>query len=149
MTGPQVIGLIIAIAVVLGACFVGLVLLRVTDLLLTLKSMLTTLAEAALPLLEEAEQAAKTGNAGMVKVAAISVNLQAVTDNVNAVAATANAAASGPLMKTAKFSYGVRRVIVSRKTPDRAKQVRAELAAERRERRRGLGSGSASGDTKD
>lgn len=146
MTSPQVIGLIFAIAVVLGACFVGLLLLRVTDLLLTLRAMVATLTDAALPLLEEADQTAKTGNANMVKVAAISENVQALTDNVNAVAATASAAAGGPLVKTAMFSYGVRRVIASRKTPDRAKQVRAELAAARRERRRGSGSGSASSD---
>ena len=145
MSVPQVVGLIVAIAVVLGACFVALLMVRVTELLLMLRSMLTTISDAALPLLAEAEQAAKTGNAGMVKVAAISVNLQAVTDNVNAVAATASAAAGGPLMKTARFSYGVQRIIASRKSPDRAKQVRQELAAARREKRRGSGSGSGSG----
>jgi hypothetical protein len=71
----------------------------------------------------------------MAKVAAITENLQAVTDNVGAVTATASAAAGSPVIKTASFSYGVRRVIASRTSPDRAKQVRTELAADRREQR--------------
>jgi hypothetical protein len=147
MSGGQVIGLIIAIFVVLGACFLALVLMRVTELLLTLKGTLTSLTNAALPLLEQAEQAAQTGNAGMVKVAAITDNVQVVTDNVSAVAATASAVTGGPLLKTVKFSYGVRRIIASRKNPDRAKQVKTELAAERRERRREARSDSSpSGD---
>ena len=137
MSGAQVVGLIFAVFVVIGACFLALALMRATELLLTVKSTLTTITEAALPLLHEAEQAAKTGNAGMVKVAAITDNVQEVTDNVSAVAATASAAASGPLVKTARFTYGVRRVITSRRQPDRAKQVKAELAAERRRARPG------------
>jgi hypothetical protein len=135
MSGIQVVGLIIAVFLVLGACVMALVLMRVTELLLTLKGTLTALTTATLPLLEEAEQAATTGNASMAKVAAITENLQAVTDNVGAVTATASAAAGSPVIKTASFSYGVRRVIASRTSPDRAKQVRTELAADRREQR--------------
>ena len=136
MSGAQIVGLIFAVFAVIGACFLALVLMRVTELLLTAKKTLTTLTAAALPLLEQAEQAAKTGNAGMVKVAAITDEVQAVTDNVAAVAATAGAVTGGPLVKTVSFSYGVRRVITSRRSPDRAKQVRKELATERRRLRR-------------
>lgn len=135
MSGSQVVGLIFAIFAVIGTCFLALVLVRVTELLLTVKKTLTTLTTAALPLLEEAEQAAKTGNAGMVKVAAITDNVQTVTDNVNAVSAAAGAVAGGPLVKTASFSYSVRRIITSRRSPDRAKQVKAELATQRKQRR--------------
>jgi hypothetical protein len=135
MSGAQIVGLIFAVFVVLGTCFLALVLVRVTELLLTVKNTLTTLTTTALPLLEQAEQAAKTGNAGMVKVAAITENVQTVTDNVSAVSAAAGAVAGGPLVKTASFSYGVRRIITSRRSPDRAKQVKKELAAERRGRR--------------
>ncbi|WP_194924536.1 hypothetical protein [Catenulispora pinisilvae] len=137
MSGSQVVGLVFAVAVVVGACFLALVLVRVTELLLTVKGTLSTLTAAALPLLEQAEQAAKTGNEGMVKVAAITDNIQAVTDDVSAVAATAGAVVGGPMVKTAKYSLSARRIITSRRAPDRAKQVKAELAAERRGRRRG------------
>ena len=136
MSGFQVVGLVFAIFVVLGACFLALVLMRITELLLTVKRTMTTLTTAALPLLEEAEQAARTGDSGMAKVAVIMDNIQKVTDNVSAVAATASSAAGGPLVKTVSFTYGVRQIIASRKTPDRAKEVRAELAAARREQRR-------------
>jgi hypothetical protein len=143
MSGTQIVGLIFAVFIVVGACFLALVLLRITELLLTVKGTLTTLTSAALPLIEQAEQAAQTGNAGMVKVAAITDNVQAVTDNVSAVAATASAASGGPLVKAASFSYGVRRVMTSRRQADLAKQVRAELAADRRRKRRARsGSGS-------
>ncbi|MEZ0115981.1 hypothetical protein ABH920_010023 [Catenulispora sp. EB89] len=135
MSGAQIVGLVFAVFVVIGTCFLALVLMRVTELLLTIKGTLTTLTATALPLLEQAEQAALTGNAGMAKVAAITENLQTVTDNVAAVSAAAGAVAGGPLVKTASFSYGVRRVITSRRSPDRAKQVRKELAAERRDKR--------------
>lgn len=148
MSGAQIVGLIFAVFVVIGACFLAFMLMRITELLLTLKKTLTTLTEAALPLIDQAEQAARTGNAGMVKVAAITDNIQTVTDNVSAVAATAGAVTGGPLVKAASFSYGVRRMITSRQQPDRAKQVRAELAADRRQKRRarsGSGSGSGSG----
>ncbi|MEY9887030.1 hypothetical protein ABIA35_006694 [Catenulispora sp. MAP12-49] len=136
MTGIQVVGLIFAVFVVVGACFLGFMLMHVTELLLTVKGTLSTITAATVPLLEEAEQAAKTGNAGMAKVAAISENIQALTDNVSAVTATATSAAGGPLVKTTNYSLAVRRVITSRRHTDRAKQVRAELAAERRELRR-------------
>jgi hypothetical protein len=137
MSGAQIVGLVFAVFVVIGACFLALVLMRVTELLLTVKRTLTTITDAALPLIEQAEQAAKTGNAGMVKVAAISENVQELTDNVGAVTAAAGAVAGGPLVKAASFSYGVRRVITSRRQPDRAKQVRRELAEERRRARSG------------
>jgi len=137
MSGSQVVGLIFAVFAVLGTCFLALVLVRVTELLLTLKGTLTTLTEAALPLLEQAEQAAKTGNEGMVKVAAITENVQTVTDNVTALTATAGASTGARVVKTAAFSLGVRRAITSRRTPDLAKQVKAELAADRRKARRG------------
>lgn len=137
MSGAQIVGLIFAVFVVVGAFFLALVLMRVTELLLTVKGTLTTITDAALPLIEQAEQAAKTGNAGMVKVAAITENIQDLTDNVGAVTATAGAVAGGPLVKAASFSYGVRRVITSRSQPDRAKQVKRELAEERRRARAG------------
>lgn len=137
MSGAQIVGLIFAVFVVVGALFLALVLMRVTELLLTVKRTLTTITDAALPLIEQAEQAAKTGNAGMVKVAAITENVQELTDNVGAVTAAAGAVAGGPLVKAASFSYGVRRVITSRRQPDRAKQVRRELADERRRARSG------------
>jgi hypothetical protein len=137
MSGAQIVGLIFAVFVVVGAVFLALVLMRITELLLTMKGTLTTLADAALPLIEQAEQAAKTGNAGMVKVAAISENIQELTDNVGAVTAAASAVAGGPLVKAASFSYSVRRVITSRSQPDRAKQVKRELAEERRRARAG------------
>lgn len=137
MSGAQIVGLVFAVFVVVGALFLALVLMRVTELLLTLKRSLTTITDAALPLIEQAEQAAETGNAGMVKVAAITENLQELTENVGAVTAAAGAVAGGPLVKTASFSYGVRRVITSRRQPDRAKQVKRELAEERRRARAG------------
>jgi hypothetical protein len=137
MSGAQIVGLIFAVFVVVGALFLALVLMRVTELLLTVKRTLTTITDAALPLIEQAEQAAKTGNAGMVKVAAITENVQELTDNVGAVTAAAGAVAGGPLVKAASFSYGVRRVITSRRQPDRAKQVKRELAQERRRARSG------------
>ena len=142
MSGAQVVGLIFAIFVVIGACFLAMVLVRVTELLLTVKGTLITLTAAALPLLEEAEQVAKTGNAGMEKVAAITEDIHTLTDNVSAVTLAAGAVAGGPLVKTASFSLGVRRVIASRRQPDRAKQVKSELAAERRGLRRSSRSGS-------
>lgn len=135
MSGAQIVGLIFAVFVVVGALFLALVLMRVTELLLTVKSTLTTITDAALPLIEQAEQAAKTGNAGMVKVAAITENVQELTDNVGAVTAVAGAVVGGPLVKAASFSYGVRRVITSRRQPDRAKQLKRELAEERRRAR--------------
>lgn len=137
MSGAQIVGLIFAVFVVVGALFLALVLMRVTELLLTVKRTLTTLTDAALPLIEQAEKAAETGNAGMVKVAAITENIQELTDNVGAVTAAAGAVAGGPLVKAASFSYGVRRVITSRRQPDRAKQVKRELAQERRRARAG------------
>jgi hypothetical protein len=135
MSGAQIVGLIFAAFVVVGALFLALVLMRVTELLLTVKNTLTTITDAALPLIEQAEQAAKTGNAGMVKVAAITENVQELTDNVGAVTAVAGAVVGGPLVKAASFSYGVRRVITSRRRPDRAKQLKHELAQERRRAR--------------
>lgn len=137
MSGAQIVGLVFAVFVVIGACFLALVLMRVTELLLTVKGTLITITEAALPLIDQAEQAARTGNAGMVKVAAITENVQELTDNVGAVTAAAGAVAGGPLVKAASFSYGVRRIITSRKQPDRAKLVKQELAAERRRARAG------------
>jgi hypothetical protein len=145
MSASQAVGLVFAIFAVVGVCFLALVLVRVTELLLTVKGTLTAITAAALPLLEQAEQAAKTGNEGMVKVAAITDNIQAVTDNVSAVTATAGAAAGSPIIKTAKFSYGVRRIITSRRSPDRAKQVKTDLAAERRGLKRGARAGAATG----
>src|SRR5258708_16651985 len=117
MSGAQVVGLVFAIFAVVGACFLALVLVRVTELLLTVKGTLTTLTTAALPLLEQAEQAAKTGNDGLVKVAAITDNVQTVTDNVSAVAATAGPAPGSPLVKTAPVSYSTPRIITSPRPP--------------------------------
>jgi hypothetical protein len=136
MSGAQVVGLVFAIFAVVGACFTAFLLMRVTELLLTVKRTMTTVTGAALPLLEQAEAAAKTGDAGMAKVAAITEEVQAITDNVNALAGTASAAVGGRVVRVASFSLGVRKVITSRRHPDRAKQVKAELAADRRARRK-------------
>ena len=144
MSDWQIIGLVFAVFVVIGACFLAFMLMRVTELLLTAKHTLTTLTSAALPLLEQAEQAAQNGNAGMAKVAVITDNLQAVTDNVSALTSAAAASTGDRVVRTASFSLAVRRVMTSRRHADRAKQVRAELAAERRELRRGRRSGTSS-----
>lgn len=144
MSGAQIVGLVFAVFAVIGACFLALVLMRVTELLLTVRKTLTTVTEAALPLLDQAQQAAMTGNAGMAKVAAITDNVQTVTDNIAAVTATASTATGARLVKTAYFSLGVRRAITSRRHPDRAKLLKAELAAERRALRSGSSRGSGS-----
>jgi Bacterial protein of unknown function (DUF948) len=83
--------------------------------------------EALLPIAGEATTTMGHVNAQLAKVDTVTDHVSAVTSNVSALTAVFAATLGGPVVKTAAFSYGVRRAVRKRRTDDVERQVRAEL----------------------
>lgn len=140
LSGGEVAGLIVAVFWAILVCFLAYVLIKVGQVLKETAKLVSGVTDQTVPLLGEVTTTVVTTNAQLARVDTITSNMQSITTNASGLASLFAATLGGPVVKTAAFTYGVRRALSNRRRGDVAKRVKAEMRAEQRagrSRRRG------------
>lgn len=144
MTGGEIALLIIAIAFLLLVGALAVPILKLGRTVDAATRSINELTDQAGPLLSgvhttvgEVNQTLLGVNTQLVKVDAMTDHVQTLTGNVSGLTSLFAATLGSPMVKAAAFTYGVRKAISARKHADMERQVRANLKAERKSRRRG------------
>jgi hypothetical protein len=131
LSGGEVAGLIVAVFWAILVCFLAYVLVKVGQVLREAAKLVAGVTDQTVPLLGEVTTTVTSTNAQIERVDAITSNVQAITTTASALTSVFAATLGGPLVRTAAFSYGVRRALAQRRGKDVERRVRAELKAER------------------
>jgi predicted PurR-regulated permease PerM len=137
VSAGAVVGLIFAIFFAIGVIFLCFVLLRLAEVLREATKLVTGITQETVPLLGEITATVLTTNQQLAKVDTITDNVSNISTNASALASTFSATVGGPMIKAAAFSYGVRSALANRRHDNVEKRVRAEMKAERREKKAG------------
>jgi uncharacterized protein YoxC len=132
LTAGQVAGLIVAFAFVLLVIFMGIVLIKLGQVLTETQRLVAGIADQTVPLLGEVTGTVVHVNAELTRVDSITANVQSMTGNVSALTSLFAATLGSPVIKVAAFSYGVRRAATKRQQNEIEKRVKSELKANRR-----------------
>ncbi|KWX05393.1 DUF948 domain-containing protein [Carbonactinospora thermoautotrophica] len=135
MSGGEVAGLIVAVFWAILVCFLAYVLIKLGQVLQETTRLVSNITERTVPLLSEVTTTVTTTNAQLERVDAITARVQDITGNVSSLTAIFTATLGGPLVRTAAFTYGVRRALARRKRHDVEKRVRAQIRAEKHARK--------------
>jgi uncharacterized protein YoxC len=136
ITLGQVAGLLAAFSFLLLVLFLALVLVRLGKVLTETQKLVAGVTDRTVPLLGEATTSVVLVNGELQRVDSITANVQSMTGNLSALTSLFAATVGSPVVKVAAFSYGVRKASGRRDQRDIEKRVRAELKAERADRRR-------------
>ncbi|HSA50603.1 DUF948 domain-containing protein [Yinghuangia sp. ASG 101] len=136
MSGGEVALMIIATFWAILVAFLALVLVKLVKVLKEATRLVSDIADRTPPLLDEMTDAVRATNAQLARVDQIAGNVQTMSTNATALSSTVAATLGGPLVKTAAFSYGVRRALSAQQRAELAKRVRSTAKAERIARQR-------------
>ncbi|WTW93201.1 DUF948 domain-containing protein [Streptomycetaceae bacterium NBC_01309] len=136
MSGGEVALMIIATFWAILVAFLALVLVKLVKVLKEATRLVSDIADRTPPLLDEMTDAVRATNAQLARVDHIAGNVQTMSTNATALSSTVAATLGGPLVKTAAFSYGVRRALSAQQRAELAKRVRSTARAERIARQR-------------
>ncbi|WP_436770700.1 DUF948 domain-containing protein [Yinghuangia sp. YIM S09857] len=136
MSGGEVALMIIATFWAILVAFLALVLVKLVKVLKEATRLVSDIADRTPPLLDEMTDAVRATNAQLARVDQIAGNVQTMSTNATALSSTVAATLGGPLVKTAAFSYGVRRALSVQQRAELAKRVRSTARAERIARQR-------------
>lgn len=136
MSGGEVALMIIATFWAILVAFLALVLVKLVKVLKEATRLVSDIADRTPPLLDEMTDAVRATNAQLARVDQIAGNVQTMSTNATALSSTVAATLGGPLVKTAAFSYGVRRALSAQQRAELAKRVRSTARAERIARQR-------------
>ncbi|MEZ0089828.1 DUF948 domain-containing protein [Streptacidiphilus sp. EB129] len=151
MSGGEVAGLVVAVFWAVLVTLLAVVLVRLAGALRAATTLVATVTERTVPLLDEAAETLRAANDQLVRVDEITANVQDAAANANALSSTMAATLGGPLVKLSAFSYGVRSAVARQRSngrPERyvpqqterdliARMVKAEVQAATA-RRRGM-----------
>ncbi len=132
LTAGQVAGLIVAFAFAVLVMFLGMVLIKLGQVLNETQRLVAGITDKTVPLLGEVTGTVTHVNQELVRVDAITANVQSMTGNVSALTSLFAATLGSPVIKVAAFSYGVRRAATKRQQNEIEKRVKSELKANRR-----------------
>ncbi len=132
LTAGQVAGLIVAFAFAVLVMFLGMVLIKLGQVLNETQRLVAGITDKTVPLLGEVTGTVTHVNQELVRVDAITANVQSMTGNVSALTSLFAATLGSPVIKVAAFSYGVRRAATKRQANEIEKRVRSEIKANRR-----------------
>ena len=132
LTAGQVAGLIVAFAFALLVMFLGMVLIKLGQVLNETQRLVAGITDKTVPLLGEVTGTVTHVNQELVRVDAITANVQSMTGNVSALTSLFAATLGSPVIKVAAFSYGVRRAATKRQQNEVEKRIKSELKANRR-----------------
>ncbi|MFI6512817.1 DUF948 domain-containing protein [Streptosporangium sp. NPDC050855] len=129
LTAGEVAGLIAAMAWAILVCFMAVALVRLIRLLTETTKMVSQLGDRVVPLLEDVSAAVGETNRQLVALEAITKDVKQVSGHVARVSDVTQNLVTGPMIKVAAFTHGLRRALGARRRP-----VTARPALERRRR---------------
>lgn len=127
LTAGEVAGLIAAMAWAILVSFMAVVMVRLARLLTETTKMVSQLGDRVVPLLEDVSAAVGETNRQLVAIEAITRDVKQVSGHVARVSDVTQNLVTGPMIKVAALTHGVRRALGSRR--------RARPAAQALERR--------------
>ena len=137
MSGGAIAGLIAAGAFVLLVLLLAIPLLKLGRTLDEATLAIRKTHEGAAPILADAQATVTQVNLQLEQVEGIARNVNAMTTNVAAMTNIVSSTLGSPLIKTAAFTYGVRKAVSDRRD--------AEVLKEARRKRRGTRSSRSGG----
>jgi uncharacterized protein YoxC len=132
MTAGEIAGLIAAVAFVALVAFTAVPLLKLGRVLEEVRLAVRDIGHESVPILTELRGTVTATNTELEKlsvvtedVATVSRNATVVSQNAAQLSTLFSATLGGPLVKTAAFTYGIRRAFAGRgdRTPARRKQA--------------------------
>jgi Bacterial protein of unknown function (DUF948). len=137
----EIAGLVAAGAFVILVAFLAVPIVKLGRTLDEATLAIRKAHEGAQPILTNAVTTVEHVNSQLERVEDITANAQAVSSNVAGLVSLFSATLGGPLVRTAAFSYGVRRAFSARREAEQEKAAKAERKAARRASRRSRRSG--------
>lgn len=121
MSVGEIAGLIAAVAFVAFVAVLAVPVLKlgktVDELTLTVRDVRHDHVAKTATTVDETNELLASTNAQLQRVDAITASAQTVSTNVAAMSSLFAATLGGPLVRTAAFTYGVRRALAGRKAP--------------------------------
>ncbi|WP_159942136.1 MULTISPECIES: DUF948 domain-containing protein [unclassified Nocardiopsis] len=127
LTGGEVAALVAAVVWAVLATFLCVAIVKLIKLINEATRVVSELGERTPPLLDDVASTVERTNTSLERVEEITANVQASSEDVSTVTALTRSVLTGPLVRVASLSYGVRRVLGQRRA----------LAVVRARRRRG------------
>ncbi|PSK97646.1 uncharacterized protein DUF948 [Murinocardiopsis flavida] len=115
LTGGELAALIAAVVWAVLAAFMCVALVRLTRLLSEATKVVSELGERSAPLLDDVATTVERAGASLDRVEEITANVATTTEDVSTMTALTRSVVTGPLVKVASFSYGMRRVLGQRR----------------------------------
>ncbi|OPC84787.1 DUF948 domain-containing protein [Embleya scabrispora] len=138
VSGGEVALMIIAVFWAILVAFLAVALVKLAKVLKEATTLVAGVADRAVPLLDEVTETVRATNAQMGRVDQIAGNVQTMTTNATALSSTVAATLGGPLVKTAAFSYGVRRALSAQQRAELSRRVRTAAKAQKVARQRSM-----------
>lgn len=116
LTGGELAALIAVVVWAVVAAFLCVALIKLIRFLTEATRAVSEFRERTGPLLDDAAATVERAGDSLDRVEEITANLAATSEDVSTVTALTRSVVTGPLVKAASLSYGVRRVLGRRKT---------------------------------
>ncbi|MFF3443983.1 DUF948 domain-containing protein [Streptosporangium sp. NPDC002721] len=117
LTAGEVAGLIAAMAWAILVSFTAVVMVRLARLLTETTKMVSQLGDRVVPLLEDVSAAVGETNRQLVAIEAITKDVKQVSGHVAKVSDVTQNLVTGPMIKVAALTHGVRRALGARGRP--------------------------------
>lgn len=115
LTGGEVAALVAAVVWAVLATFLCVALVKLIKLINETTKVVSELGDRTPPLLEDVASTVERTNTSLERVEEITANVQASSEDVSTMTALTRSVVTGPLVKVASLSYGVRRVLGQRR----------------------------------
>ncbi|WP_017595140.1 DUF948 domain-containing protein [Nocardiopsis potens] len=115
LTGGELAALIAAVVWTVLVAFLCVALVKLTRLLSETTKVVRELGERSRPLLDDVAATVERTDASLERVEEITANVATTTEDLSTMTALTRSVVTGPLVRLASFSYGVRRVMGQRK----------------------------------
>jgi uncharacterized protein YoxC len=134
VSGGAIAGLIAAGAFVLLVLLLAIPLLKLGRTLDEATLAIRKTHEGAAPILADAQATVMQVNLQLEQVEGIARNVNAMTTNVAAMTNIVSSTLGSPLIKTAAFTYGVRKAVTDRRDAEAVKDARRSRRSARKAR---------------
>ncbi|GAA4918458.1 DUF948 domain-containing protein [Streptomonospora salina] len=115
LTAGDVAALIAAVVWTVLVAFMCVALVKLTRLLSETTKVVAEFGERTRPMLDDVAATVERTGASLDRVEEITANVATATEDVSTVTALTRSTVSGPLVKAASLSYGVRKVLGRRR----------------------------------
>ncbi|GAA3746145.1 DUF948 domain-containing protein [Salinactinospora qingdaonensis] len=115
LTGAEVAALIVAVVWAILTAFLCVALVKLIRLLNETTKVVSEFGQRTAPLLDDVAATVERANASLERIEEITGNVATTAEDVSSMTALTRSAVTGPLVKVASVSYGVRRVLGQRR----------------------------------